>query len=68
LQISSEVPPVIVDAAIVRNVRSGSVGVEFIQWQHRERERLQLFIRGHLIGRGVELNSFASPRETLTAR
>ena len=68
LQISSDVRPVIVDAAVVRNVRSGSVGVEFIQWRHSERQCLQLFIRGHLIGRGVELNSFASPRETLAAR
>jgi hypothetical protein len=68
LQISNDVAPVIVDAAIVRNVRSGSVGVEFLQWQQSERERLQLFIRGLLIGRGVQLDQLASPRERLGPR
>jgi hypothetical protein len=68
LQISNDVEPVIVDAAVVRNVRSGAVGVEFIQWQQNERERLQLFIRGLLIGRGVELNLDARPVETSSRR
>jgi PilZ domain len=65
LQISNDVAPVIVDAAIVRNVRSGAVGVEFIQWQHSERERLQLFIRGLLIGRGVDIGVNARPETSL---
>ena len=68
LQISNDVAPVIVDAAVVRNVRSGGVGVEFLQWQQSERERLQLFIRGLLIGRGVELDRLASPSETSSPR
>jgi len=68
LQISNDVAPVIVDAAVVRNVRSGGVGVEFLQWQQSERERLQLFIRGLLIGRGVQLDQLASPRERLAPR
>jgi hypothetical protein len=68
LQISNDVAPVIVDAAVVRNVRSGGVGVEFLQWQQSERERLQLFIRGLLIGRGVELDQLASPSETSSPR
>jgi hypothetical protein len=68
LQISNDVAPVIVDAAVVRNVRSGGVGIEFLQWQQSERERLQLFIRGLLIGRGVELDQLASPRERLAPR
>ena len=54
LEISSEIPPVIVEAAVVRNTRKGGAGVEFIQWQKSERERLQLFIRGMLIGHGTE--------------
>lgn len=68
LQISNDVAPVIVDAVVVRNVRSGAVGVEFLQWQQSERERLQLFIRGLLIGRGVELNPDARPAETSLRR
>jgi hypothetical protein len=68
LQISNDVEPVIVDAAVVRNVRSGAVGVEFLQWQQSERERLQLFIRGLLIGRGVEVNPDARPVETSSRR
>jgi PilZ domain len=68
LQISNDVAPVIVDAAIVRNVRSGAVGVEFIQWQHSERERLQLFIRALLIGRGVDVGVNARPPETSSTR
>lgn len=68
LQISQDVAPVIVDAAVVRNVHSGAVGVEFLQWQQSERERLQLFIRGLLIGRGVELDVLGRPPKTLSAR
>jgi len=51
LQISEDVLPVEVDAAVVRYVRGQSVGVEFLQWRQNERERLQLFVRGLLIGR-----------------
>jgi hypothetical protein len=68
LQISNDVPPVIVGAAVVRNVRLGAVGVEFLEWQQSERERLQLFIRGLLIGRGVELDLLARPPKSLSAR
>jgi len=50
LQVTDEVAPVIVDAAVVRYARGSSVGVEFLQWQQNERERLQLFVRGLLIG------------------
>ncbi|MGH7851798.1 MAG: PilZ domain-containing protein [Candidatus Binatia bacterium] len=56
LRISAAVPPVIVDAAVVRNVRAGIAGVEFLRWQESERERLQLFVTGMLIGRGSELS------------
>ncbi len=54
LRISAAVPPVVVDAAVVRNVRAGIAGVEFVRWQESERERLQLFVTGMLIGRGAE--------------
>jgi hypothetical protein len=50
LQVTDEVAPVMVDAAVVRYARGSSVGVEFLQWQQNERERLQLFVRGLLIG------------------
>lgn len=51
LKISSTIAPVNIEAALVRNVGSGRVGVEFLRWQESERERLQLFVRGMLIGR-----------------
>ncbi|MGE5219747.1 MAG: PilZ domain-containing protein, partial [Chloroflexota bacterium] len=54
LEISADLAPVIVDAALVRNVNSSSVGVEFLRWRDGERERLQLLVRGMLIGRGVQ--------------
>jgi hypothetical protein len=63
MQISKDVPPVIVDAGVVRNVRAGIIGVEFALWQQSERERLQLFIRGLLIGGGVDPNSPRSGTE-----
>ena len=59
LQVSSDIPAVIVDAAVVRSVRTGGVGVEFLQWQQSERERLQLFVRGMLISRSPESNPAA---------
>ena len=68
LQISKDVPPVIVDAAMVRNARASSVGVEFLLWQQSERERLQLFIRGLLIGRGIDLEPLTAEPETLLPR
>lgn len=51
LDVSNEVAPIIVDAAVVRYARPGNIGVEFLQWQAGERERLQQFIRGLLIDR-----------------
>ena len=50
LQISDDVPPVEVDASVVRYVSGESVGVEFLRWRQSERDRLQLFVRGLLIG------------------
>jgi len=54
LKISPDVPPVVVEAAVVRDVGQTIVGVEFLRWQRSERERLQQLIRGLLIGRRVE--------------
>lgn len=51
LKVSNDAAPVIVDAAIVRHWHNQIAGVEFIQWRQNERERLQLFVRGLLIGR-----------------
>ena len=51
LNISNEAAPVVVEAALVRHWHNQTAGVEFIQWQQSERERLQLFVRGLLIGR-----------------
>jgi hypothetical protein len=51
VRISSDAAPVVVDAAVVRHIYNQTAGVEFIQWQQSERERLQLFVCGLLIGR-----------------
>jgi hypothetical protein len=51
LNISADAAPVIVDAAVLRFWHNQTAGVEFIQWRQNERERLQLFVRGLLIGR-----------------
>jgi hypothetical protein len=51
LRVSSTIAPVNIEAALVRNAGTGRVGVEFLRWQESERERLQLFVRGMLIGR-----------------
>jgi PilZ domain-containing protein len=68
LHISKDVAPVVVDAAMVRNVRAGTVGVEFLLWQPGERERLQLFVRGLLIGQGIDLDPLVSRPEPLLPR
>jgi hypothetical protein len=68
LQIAGAVPPVTVDAAVVRNVQPGRAGVEFLRWQASERERLQLFVRGLLIGRGAQLDPLVRRPESLPSR
>ena len=51
VRISSDAAPVVIDAAVVRHIYNQVAGVEFIGWQQNERERLQLFVCGLLIGR-----------------
>ncbi len=51
VRIARDAAPVVVDAAVVRHIYNQIAGVEFIQWQQNERERLQLFVCGLLIGR-----------------
>lgn len=51
LKMSNDAAPVVVDAAVLRHLHNQIAGVEFVQWQNSERERLQLFVRGLLIGR-----------------
>jgi hypothetical protein len=53
LQLSDNVSPVVVDAAVVRHSQGQSVGVEFLRWEESERARLQLFVRGLLISRAA---------------
>ena len=68
LQIANDVSPVVVDAVAVRHVRQRCVGVEFLLWQQSEQARLQLFVRGLLIGRGVDLEPLSAQSETLLPR
>lgn len=49
LAITGMTRPVMVEAALVRAINVGIAGMEFLRWQEKERERLQLFIRGLLI-------------------
>ena len=51
LELPEETSPVSVEAVIIRSFGSGRVGVEFVQFENGERERLQRFIRGLLIDR-----------------
>jgi hypothetical protein len=51
LDVPEETSPVRVEAVIIRSLRAGRVGVEFVQFENGERERLQRFIRGLIIGR-----------------
>jgi PilZ domain len=51
LNISNDAAPVIIEAAVLRHWHDQIAGIEFIQWRQNERERLQLFVRGLLIGR-----------------
>ena len=46
LHIFKELQPVSIEAAVVRHVQQGRIGVEFLRIQQADRERLQLFIRG----------------------
>lgn len=59
LQLSEERAPVNVEAAVVRAVRTDRIGVEFLRFQHQDRERLQIFIRRFLNG-----NPEASPKRS----
>jgi hypothetical protein len=51
LQLSSELTPVVVEAAVIRNVTPGRAGVEFLRIEDGERERLQRFVRGLTLSR-----------------
>src|ERR1043166_9731709 len=46
LYLSNDILPIRITAAVVRSVRSGSLGIEFLRFQDNDRERLRLFIRG----------------------
>jgi len=50
LHVSNDVLPISVEAAVVRSVQRNRVGLEFLHFERGERERLQLFIRGLLLG------------------
>lgn len=49
LHVPEETSPVRVEAVIIRSLRAGRVGVEFVQFENGERERLQRFIRGLIL-------------------
>ena len=51
LPVANETHPVRVKAAIVRSFQAGRAGVEFLQFDNGERERLQSFIRGLILDR-----------------
>ena len=51
LQVPNETHPVNLQAAIVRSIRSGRAGVEFLEFENGERERLQHFMRGLILDR-----------------
>jgi DNA-directed RNA polymerase subunit RPC12/RpoP len=50
LQMSEELAPIGVEAALVRDVNRDRIGIEFLRFQYHDRERLQIFIRRLLNG------------------
>jgi hypothetical protein len=60
LYLSNEVLPIRATAAVVRSVRSNDLGIEFLRFQDNDRERLQLFIRGLLVGRPMTASADSS--------
>jgi hypothetical protein len=50
LQMSEELAPISVEAALVRDVNRNRIGIEFLRFQYHDRERLQIFIRRLLNG------------------
>jgi len=50
LQTSDREPPIRVDTAIVRSVRSRSVGLQFLEFPAGEKDRLSQFIYSLLVG------------------
>ena len=50
LQFAEELPPVNLEAAIVRAVKANRMGVEFLRFQDHDRELLQVFLRRFLNG------------------
>jgi PilZ domain-containing protein len=50
LQVANDIPPINVEAAVIRSVKAGRTGVEFLRIENSERERLQRFIRGLMFG------------------
>jgi hypothetical protein len=50
LQLPDQIPPVKIQAAVTRNVQRGRAGVEFLRIERGERERLQGFVRGLMLG------------------
>jgi hypothetical protein len=50
LQMSEELAPISVEAALVRDVNKNRIGIEFLRFQYHDRERLQIFIRRLLNG------------------
>jgi len=53
---------VAVEAAVSDNVHGNRVGIEFLEFQSTERERLQLFVRGHVLGRKTSLKKHDNRR------
>jgi hypothetical protein len=51
LRVPNEAIPLSVDAAIVRNTGNGRVGLEFLQFQRDERQRLRHFVQSLLATR-----------------
>jgi hypothetical protein len=49
LQLPDEIPPVKIQAAVIRSVRSGIASVEFLRIERDDRERLQGFIRSLIL-------------------
>lgn len=62
LKISNQALPVIVEAAVLRNIQTNNAGIEFLRLQENDRERLRGFIHGLLSGdKGVSMSQDQLP-------
>ena len=65
LRISAAVPPVIVNTAVVRNIRAGFAGVEFVTWKEKRARASAAFRHRYADRPGNRVEPLINRRESL---